>query len=83
MSRLVVGRWGNSLAVRLPKELAEELGLSEGVELDAEVEKGTLRAVPRRKRSGRRTLSELVKGMTPENRHEATDWGPPVGKEIW
>jgi antitoxin component of MazEF toxin-antitoxin module len=29
------------------------------------------------------TLEELVAGITDENRHEETDWGPPVGKEIW
>jgi antitoxin component of MazEF toxin-antitoxin module len=31
----------------------------------------------------RYTLRELVDGITPENRHEETDWGPPVGKEAW
>jgi len=29
------------------------------------------------------TLNYLIANITPENRHEAFDWGPPVGKEIW
>ena len=35
----------------------------------------------RRKR--RYTLDELVAGITPDNRHEEIDWGPPVGNEVW
>jgi hypothetical protein len=27
-------------------------------------------------------LEELVRGITPKNRHEETDFGPPVGREI-
>ena len=29
------------------------------------------------------TLEELLDKITPENRHEEVDWGPPVGKEVW
>ena len=29
------------------------------------------------------TLDWLIENITPANRHEAFDWGPPVGKEIW
>jgi antitoxin YefM len=28
-------------------------------------------------------LNELSSKITPENRHEETDWGSPVGKEEW
>jgi len=28
-------------------------------------------------------LQELLEGITPENCHPATDWGKPVGKEVW
>lgn len=31
----------------------------------------------------RLTLDELVAGVTDDNRHEETDWGPPVGAEVW
>lgn len=29
------------------------------------------------------TLEQLVAGITEENRHDETDWGPPVGNEVW
>jgi antitoxin MazE len=38
-------------------------------------------AKPKRKR--RYSLDQLVGGITPENRHPALDWGPPVGSEVW
>ena len=42
----------------------------------------------RRKRTAKQpdkelTLDDLIANITPENRHAAIDWGPPVGKEIW
>jgi antitoxin MazE len=76
-----IARWGNSLAVRLPKAVAEKAGLSEGDPIDVKVS-GTGDIVLRRTRR-RYTLDELVAGITPENRHEEIDFGPPVGKEVW
>ncbi len=32
--KMQVGRWGNSLAVRIPRELVERYGLREGSEID-------------------------------------------------
>ena len=45
---LSVGRWGNSLAVRLPAELARELGLQEGSRVQAYVQDGALHVQPER-----------------------------------
>jgi antitoxin MazE len=75
-----IRRWGNSLAVRIPKAFAEEAGLDENSNVDISVEGKTITIRPARKKY---TLDELLKGITPENRHELVDWGPPVGKEIW
>jgi antitoxin MazE len=74
-------KWGNSLAVRIPKPLAEELEAEAGVEVDLQVEDGRLTLTPVR-RSGY-SLDELVAGITPENRHDEVDWGPPRGREAW
>ena len=77
-------RWGNSLALRVPKAVAEEIGASDGKTAEMSVRDGKLVIEvikPRRKR--RYTLDELVAGITPENRHEELDWGPPVGNEVW
>jgi len=80
MPKAQIAKWGNSLAVRIPKAVAEEARLQEGdAILDRSLERS--RRVASRRR-GIPTLEKLVAQITPENRHEATDWGPDVGKEI-
>lgn len=76
-----IARWGNSLALRIPKSVAEEAGLDEDGPVEIRVESSTI--VVERVVDDDPTLEELVAGITPENRHEATDWGPPVGREVW
>lgn len=76
-----ISKWGNSRALRIPKELASEVGLDFGSEVELIVEGEQLRIVP--PNAPRYTLEELVAQITPENRHGEVDWGPPVGKEIW
>ena len=76
-----IAKWGNSRAIRIPKELALETGLDFGSKVELVLEKGELRIVPVKK--SRYTLEELVAGITPENRHEEWDTGPPVGREVW
>lgn len=74
-------KWGNSLAVRIPKPLADEAQMKEGDTLEISVShpgRVELDAVPRRQ-----TLMELVSAITDENRHEEMDWGAPVGREVW
>lgn len=75
-----IQRWGNSLAVRIPKAFADEAGLEENAKVDMSVQGKTITIRPVRKKY---TLEELVKGITPANRHDLVDWGPPVGKEVW
>jgi antitoxin MazE len=69
-----IGKWGNSLAVRIPGACAKDLGLTEGMDVEVSVVDGGLLLRPAR---ARYSLDELVTGITPENRHEETDWGPP------
>ena len=76
-----VQKWGNSLAICIPKELADEIGLEVGSEVELRVVNGCLKIYP--PGTPRYTLEELVAQITPENRHEEWDIGPPVGKEIW
>jgi antitoxin MazE len=75
-----VGKWGNSLAVRIPGSYAKDLDLGEGTELDVTVVDGALLLRPRRREY---SLEELLAQITPENIHEETDWGKPVGRESW
>jgi antitoxin MazE len=75
-----VGKWGNSLAVRIPGVYAKELDLEDGVELEVTCVDGGLLLRPRKNAY---TLEELLAQITPENIHGETDWGPPVGGETW
>ena len=73
-----VSRWGSSLAVRIPKALAEQWGVEEGsaIELFSEGEDIVLR-----KRSY--DLADLVADMSPADAHPEVDWGPAQGAEVW
>jgi antitoxin MazE len=72
-------KWGNSLAVRIPKAIADQAELKEGDPLEIEVApEGSLHLVPVTKAP---TLAQLVSQITPENRYEETPAGPAVGKE--
>ncbi|WP_341525969.1 AbrB/MazE/SpoVT family DNA-binding domain-containing protein [Nostoc sp. UHCC 0302] len=77
-----VAKWGNSLAVRIPQNLAKEINLAEGSEVDISVVDGNLVVKPRERRK-RYSLDELVKGITSENLHAEVDSGLAVGKEVW
>lgn len=79
--RTRVQKWGNSLALRIPKAFALEVGLEKDGEVELSVEGGRLVVVP--PVAPLYTLDELLAGVRPSNLHAETDWGPPVGKEIW
>jgi antitoxin MazE len=75
-----VGKWGNSLAVRIPHAYAKELELNEGVELEVTRVNGGLRL---RRRKQEYMLAELLAKITAENIHGETDWGSPARREAW
>ena len=75
-----VQKWGNSLAVRIPKPFAEGAGLRESSEVEVELVEGELRVAPVRRRY---RLNELLSKVTNRNRHPEIETGPPVGKEAW
>ncbi|QQO21642.1 AbrB/MazE/SpoVT family DNA-binding domain-containing protein [Bradyrhizobium diazoefficiens] len=78
-------KWGNSLALRVPKAFADEIGARDGRAAEMTVNNGKLVieiALPKR-RKRRYALDELVAGITPDNRHDEIDWGPAVGNEVW
>jgi antitoxin MazE len=74
-------RWGNSIGLRLPKPMLEQLGLKEGSRVDVAIEDGRLVIEPLRHK--RLTMAELLEGISPDDRPELLDWGPPVGREVW
>ena len=78
-------KWGNSLAVRIPKSVATAIRATDGKRVELTVRNGALvlqpLAKPRRK--PRYSLDELLSGMTRDNVPEEVDWGPPRGNEAW
>ena len=76
-----IQQWGNSLAVRLPKETARKLHLHRGSWVRITEKAGAVIVKPVQQKK-EVTLEELVAGITKKNRHKLLDWGPPVGKEI-
>lgn len=73
-------RWGNSLAVRIPKAIAEEAGVREEDELEIEVVAKVIRMKPRQRGV---VLNDLIDAITPENLHGEEDFGKPKGREAW
>jgi antitoxin MazE len=78
-------KWGNSLAVRIPKSFADAIDASDGKRVELTIKNGALvlqpLAKPRRK--PRYSLDELLAGMTRENVPQEVTWGPPRGNEVW
>jgi antitoxin MazE len=78
--RTRVQKWGNSLAVRIPKPFAEGAGLRPSTEVEIFLEKGELRLAPVRPRWD---LNQLLSKVTKRNRHAEVETGPPAGREVW
>lgn len=73
-------RWGNSLAVRISKAIADQVELKQGDALVVEVIEGALVLKPEKRRP---PLEELIARITPENLHDEAWDDLHVGKEIW
>lgn len=78
--RVSIRKWGNSLALRIPRTFAADARLTSGSEVDVAVENGRLVIVP--VHSGP-TLAALLAEVTPENLHAEVATGRPVGREAW
>jgi antitoxin MazE len=78
---MYVRRWGNSAAVRIPAATLAAAGLKPDDPVDVREENG--RIVIEKAVTAKLDIQALIDGITEENRHEETDWGPAVGKEYW
>lgn len=76
-----VQRWGNSLAVRIPKTFAAEVGLEDDSPVELRLHQGKLilePAVP-----APPSLDELLRGVRKSNLHREVETGPAQGNEAW
>jgi len=76
-----IQKWGNSLALRIPRAFAEESKVTQGSAVDLSIENGRLIITPVQKNPY--TLKELLAGVSKKNLHGEIDMGPPIGKEVW
>lgn len=75
-----VQKWGNSLALRIPKSFADEAGLHENAAIELSLVEGTLVIQPITRPL---SLEQLLSGITDENRPGEWNTGSAVGKEVW
>jgi antitoxin MazE len=76
-----VKKWGNSLALRIPKPMAEQLAIKTDTEVEILVEDGQLMIRPLPEQD--LTLEDLLAQITEENLHDEIETGTAVGGEVW
>ena len=76
-----VQKWGNSLALRIPKPFATEIGLRRNSSVEMSVVEGRLIIVPVVEPA--LTLKHLLAQVNEDNLHGEIETGPAVGREAW
>ncbi len=76
--QVLVSKWGNSLGLRLPRQLAAEIGVAEGQKVEVRVDGPRLIIEPVRRVY---TWAEILENVTPEAMRDAFEWGDDVGRE--
>ena len=73
-----IAKWGTSLAVRIPKPIAEQWGVHDGSAIEM-VSRGD-QVVMRKKTY---SLADMLAQITADNLHPESDTGPAQGSEEW
>jgi antitoxin MazE len=76
-----VQKWGNSLAVRIPRSFAEDTHLTSGKTVTMAVQDGQIVIAPTKHKEYK--LNDLLRGITTHNRHSEVETGNPAGHEAW
>jgi len=76
-----IKKWGNSLALRIPKLFAINANLKINKTVDISIDKGSIIITPINEKEY--SLEKLLKGVNKSNLHGEIDTGAPIGKEIW
>ena len=76
-----VQKWGNSLAIRIPKPFASEIGLTDNSDVTVYLQnkKIVISPIARKKMN----LKQLLLQVTEQNLHSEINTGPGTGNEIW
>ncbi len=78
--KVQIQKWGNSLALRIPKSFALETKIEQGSTVEVALEKGQITVKPVKDEI---TLESLLADITEENLHTEIDFGKPEGREVW
>ena len=76
-----IKKWGNSLALRIPKSFALNANLRQDELVDISIDKERIIITPIGEKEY--SLDDLLAGVSEDNLHGEIDTGVPVGKEIW
>ena len=79
--RSKVQLWGNSLALRIPRYIANQIKLNHGSDVDVLLEEEKIIITPVKDK--KELLKEMLSNITNNNIHKEEDLGEPVGGEIW
>lgn len=79
--KVVVKKWGNSAAIRIPAAVMVAAALSLDQTVDVREEARRIVIEPSREEAY--DVDDLVAGITDENRHDVVDTGAPRGREFW
>jgi antitoxin MazE len=75
-----IQRWGNSLAVRIPKAFASQAAIKENSQIEISLEGNRIVVAPARREFN---LDKLLRAITPSNVHREVEWGESVGRETF
>lgn len=76
-----IQKWGNSLAIRIPRTFVKEAHVAYGTTVDLSMDDGKIVIAP--VTDPEFHLDDLLSGITDDNTHREIDTGNPVGKEVW
>jgi len=76
-----IQKWGNSLALRLPKSFATEAQIEKDSLVEVSLVDGQI--VIKLVTTPKLTLDQLLAGVTMENLHHEVDTGSAIGNETW
>jgi len=79
--KVQVQKWGNSLALRIPKSFAVESKIEQGSTVEVSLESGKIVVFPVREPDI--SLDDLLARINADNLHSEIDTGMPVGREGW
>ncbi len=75
-----ISMWGNSLGIRLPQTITQQMGLNPGDLITISMEGNRIILSPAKPRY---TLDELLKDVPSDQQHDEVAWGEAVGEESW